>query len=64
MIIIDNGKGFDVNAIKKNNGLYTIQSRAKHLGGSATIISEVGSGTQVTISLPLNEKGKKANKID
>lgn len=47
--ITDNGKGFNIDGVNKNNGLYTIQSRAKAIGGLLSITSAYGQGTVVAI---------------
>lgn len=48
----DNGKGFDVNAMKQNAGLgmKNIQSRIDYLKGSLTTDSKTGHGTTTTFS--------------
>lgn len=48
----DDGKGFDLSAYRSSSGLKNLYSRAKALGGSCTISSEIGSGTEVQILLP------------
>lgn len=49
----DNGKGFDPNRKKKNSfGLVGIRERALMLGGTATINSRPGNGTEITVSVP------------
>lgn len=57
--IIDNGKGFDVKAvrndIKKGIGLYNIENRVGLLSGSIKFDSVIGSGTTIDILLPVNE---------
>ncbi|MFD0993997.1 ATP-binding protein [Tenacibaculum geojense] len=52
--ITDNGKGFDTQTQKKGIGLHNIQSRVEELKGSFVIESEIGSGTQTRIQIPLN----------
>ncbi|WP_420645596.1 histidine kinase [Candidatus Leptofilum sp.] len=54
--IADNGKGFDTS--RRNGrgfGLKTMRERAEELGGSLTIESELGQGTAVAVSLPIEE---------
>jgi PAS domain S-box-containing protein len=49
----DNGKGFDLNRKKKNSfGLVGIRERALMLGGTATINSRPGSGTEIIVNIP------------
>ncbi|HSC52074.1 MAG TPA: histidine kinase [Phnomibacter sp.] len=52
MLIKDNGKGFDINAIAKISGLKNIQTRAAILQGTADISSEAGKGTTVKVQIP------------
>jgi signal transduction histidine kinase len=49
LIIKDNGKGFDTNALSNGNGLLNFQNRAKHLKGKCEINSVVGQGTEVRL---------------
>lgn len=57
--ILDNGKGFDPQAIVSSNarrrsfGLTNISKRAEILGGKAEIISSPGQGTSISIRIPL-----------
>ncbi len=53
LMIADNGQGFLVESVKKNNGFYTMQSRANTLGGCTRIESEPEKGTRVTVEVPL-----------
>lgn len=50
----DDGKGFDINTVKKGNGLHNMVERAQTIGGQAFILSESGSGTTVNLILPIN----------
>ncbi len=54
MKVKDNGKGFDVDELRKRNsfGLIGIRERVKIMGGIFEILSEQGSGTIVTIKIP------------
>ncbi len=61
IIISDNGKGFNPDKIDNSNqpghtgaGLRNINSRAKLIGGELTIISAIGTGTTVSLSVPVN----------
>ena len=55
MSIKDNGKGFDVNkAAMHRNGLTSMQYRAKKLKGNLKIISNPGSGTEISLSCKIN----------
>ncbi|MEM7030452.1 MAG: ATP-binding protein [Chloroflexota bacterium] len=57
--IHDNGSGFDVQSTlakardQKKMGIMSIQEQVSMLGGEIAFESEIGEGTTVTISLPL-----------
>lgn len=53
MTITDDGIGFDTSAETTRNGLKNMQKRAAEVGGSASISSENGKGTTVSVSIPL-----------
>lgn len=59
--IADNGKGFDVQQVRSNKdhgfGLMGISERVRLLGGSDSIHSVSGTGTTITITLQVPEKG-------
>ena len=59
LAVSDDGKGFDKTSRNKPHsfGLRGIQERIKHLGGGVEISSEPGKGTQISISVPLNDAG-------
>ncbi|NQX84569.1 MAG: tetratricopeptide repeat protein [Flavobacteriaceae bacterium] len=52
MSIEDDGKGFNVNRVRKGIGLKNINSRVKAIEGSAEIVSEISKGTRINISIP------------
>lgn len=58
--IEDNGRGFDVDAVLKSGeknrgtGLIGMEERAAFLGGSLTIKSQPGRGTQILTQFPAN----------
>jgi signal transduction histidine kinase len=57
MIVEDNGRGFDPNAVNRGEhrlGLYGIRERAELLRGKLTIESEPGQGTSIFVTLPLD----------
>jgi signal transduction histidine kinase len=55
MEISDNGKGFDIDNIKRGNGLNNLEKRAKEIGGQITIKSEPGKGTCVNLMMVLKK---------
>lgn len=54
--IIDNGKGFDPDAIQPGNGLQNIESRIAELGGELKVKSTKGGGTSIEGCFDLNHK--------
>lgn len=65
----DRGIGFDPVDQKAGHrrgegfGLFSIQERLTHLGGSLTIWSKPGRGTRISMSAPLKTAGKTAEEI-
>ena len=61
--IEDDGKGFDVRAIEKDDtkrnhfGLFSVQERMIDLGGSLEIESEPGKGSRLIMAAPKNTGG-------
>lgn len=56
IIVEDNGKGFDMAAIKRTQngmGLGTIEKRIEHLEGTFTVDSVLGKGTSILIDIPV-----------
>ncbi len=51
--ITDDGKGFIVKKGKKGIGMRNISSRMKKVNGTWDINSEIGSGTKVTLVIPI-----------
>jgi two-component system, NarL family, sensor histidine kinase NreB len=47
----DQGKGFDRNDVSKGVGLFSMEERAKSIGGQFDIRSEPGKGTAVTLNV-------------
>ncbi len=56
VIINDDGIGFDINTVKKGNGLHNMQRRAELLSGTYTIHSGLETGTSISINIPLDQK--------
>jgi signal transduction histidine kinase len=55
LVIEDNGRGFDTTVVKGDrNGLRNIESRMRHLGGSARVKSVLDQGARVELELPLH----------
>lgn len=56
LAVADDGKGFDRASRNKplSFGLRSIQERIKHLGGDVKIDSKPGKGTQIAVSVPLD----------
>jgi len=52
LTVKDNGQGFDPKAPASGNGLRNMRQRAEELGGSFSLDSVSGQGTQVLINLP------------
>lgn len=59
LIISDDGQGFDAGETVSNThlGLYSMYSRTKELGGEVEIKSEPGSGTKITVKMPITSEG-------
>jgi signal transduction histidine kinase len=59
--IVDDGKGFDLQALSDNNGLglRNIQHRAALHGARVDIDSTPGEGTRLTIRVPVQMGGRK-----
>ncbi|CAN7623059.1 PAS domain-containing sensor histidine kinase [Paenibacillus sp. LjRoot56] len=51
--IVDKGQGFARNSSAKGVGLFSMEERAKSIGGKVTIDSVVGEGTTVTLMVPM-----------
>ena len=51
LTIQDFGKGFDLEHIRRGNGLENMQNRAKELGGKLNLDSEIGVGTKVKLEI-------------
>jgi signal transduction histidine kinase/ligand-binding sensor domain-containing protein len=52
--VADNGKGMNGQVNGEGNGLFSMQQRAANLGGAVDVISNNGSGTTVSLSVPLS----------
>jgi len=54
MEIVDDGEGFSDAEAKRGYGLRMISHRAEALNGACEIVSELGLGTRVTVTIPLS----------
>ena len=54
LIMIDDGKGFNVNEQNGGYGLKNLETRTKIMSGKMIIESNPGSGTNVLIEIPYN----------
>ncbi len=54
LVIVDNGKGMDIDAVDQTNhfGLLGIRERVQGLHGSFKVDSELGKGTNIMITIP------------
>lgn len=53
----DNGKGFDPAERFEGNGLESMRGRARKLGGEIRVVSEPGSGSEITLRVPFPRRG-------
>ncbi len=51
LVISDNGIGYDINTVKRGNGLNNINSRAAEINAELTMSSNPGSGSSIELSL-------------
>ena len=60
----DYGKGFSIDDVihkEKGIGLYSMEERAAMLNGTFHITSQIGSGTEIEVRIPLGKDGKYGN---
>lgn len=57
VVVKDAGRGFDPNVVKSSTrggfGLMSVRERLTYIGGTVDIVSELGKGTTVTLTAPL-----------
>jgi signal transduction histidine kinase/sugar lactone lactonase YvrE len=53
LTVADNGAGFDASVGSEGQGLTSMQQRARRLGGTLNVTSAIGSGTTVSLDVPL-----------
>jgi signal transduction histidine kinase len=51
----DNGRGFDVERVKKGAGLDNMRDRLDAIGGTLRVVSTPSAGTCITGQLPLGD---------
>ncbi len=51
--ITDDGQGFDTTQMPDGMGLKNMQTRTTNIGASVNLTSQVGEGTQLTVTIPL-----------
>ena len=56
ILIVDNGRGFDANALSSGRGFGTMRDRAKALGGDWSYSSQPGQGAKIRLWLPLDRR--------
>jgi len=57
VVVADNGRGFDLNQIRKNrHGLTNFCQRMDEAGGECVIATSPGAGCRVEFSIPLNRR--------
>jgi PAS domain S-box-containing protein len=54
--IADNGRGFDISAVRDGHGLLSMRQRTQALGGHFDVVSAPGRGTILTFTIPLRER--------
>jgi signal transduction histidine kinase len=61
--IIDNGSGFST-APASGRGLVNMRARAARLGGAFELVSAVGEGTMVTLTVAITAAGRPAGRAN
>lgn len=61
IVVTDDGQGFERDTVTAGRGLASLEHRAAAIGGTLTIDSASGTGTRVTLRLPLATLG---NRLD
>ncbi len=57
LTVADNGRGFDLNTVKKDrNGLLNFSARMKEAGGECRIVTRPGEGCRVEFTIPLTHR--------
>jgi PAS domain S-box-containing protein len=58
VMIEDLGKGFNATGNTRGVGLFSMEERARSVGGTLEITSEIGKGTKVILEVPAKQAGK------
>jgi two-component sensor histidine kinase len=53
MVILDNGEGFDASRETDGQGLGSMQRRARNVKGDLEIVSTIGTGTRIALTVPV-----------
>jgi signal transduction histidine kinase len=53
IVIADNGRGFDLNSVRRGNGLTNLYERLEALNGQCHVEARPGKGTTVKLTVPL-----------
>jgi ligand-binding sensor domain-containing protein/signal transduction histidine kinase len=56
VVLVDNGKGFDIEAVQKGHGIDNMQVRAKRINGRLYIDTWPGKGTSISLTFRLPER--------
>lgn len=60
VMIEDKGIGFKYNTLSKGVGLFSMEERARAVGGNLSIYTAPGKGTRIILEVPLKLSGKSA----
>jgi two-component system NarL family sensor kinase len=52
ILIKDDGNGFDTTQKSKGSGMFNLKKRMETIGGEFELTSDVGKGTEITLTLP------------
>ena len=57
-MVIDSGRGFDIEAIRRGVGLTSMQERVRLVGGTIVIDSKPLAGTTIHVRVPFRTERK------
>lgn len=52
--VLDDGRGFDSSVVEAGNGLNNLESRMNKIGGSVSVESRLGVGTEIRLDVPVS----------